>query len=141
MNKSLNWYPIFILNALNSSLKVQVHSLSHQSLTTRVDLRFPHIVLSDALEASLSRLSNSLILPEKPEWLTELLKHQSTMQLHLKWAIQDEEIVAELVSAKADSGDWLATLLVSKADNLIQAVNRGFKVETMIQTRRLYNAA
>ena len=139
--KCLNMYPAYILRALDSSLTVQISSLSHQSHITRIDLSFSPIALSDTLEASLSYIRHSPRLPEIPDWFTELFNHESTLQLQLKWALQDEEIIAELISAKADSDDWLAKLLVSESVKLTQAVNRAFKVETMIQTRRLYNAA
>ncbi|MCH9776309.1 MAG: hypothetical protein K0U90_07745 [Planctomycetes bacterium] len=137
----LRWHLSLILKALRSSLRVQIHDLSHQADTNTITLSFSHIALRGALMDSISRnIVNSAQALTHLNWMTDLifLPRDSIFEIQLKWGIQNEKISADLVSAKINTGDWLAMLFVNEAERLAQAVNRAFNLDTMIQSRRLY---
>ena len=51
--------------------------------------------------------------------------------------VEGDEITVDLVSSKG-SKNWVSKLLRDQAEDLVEAINRGFKLETMEQYRRLH---
>lgn len=140
--QQLRWHGIFILKALKQALRVEIYDLSARTSTTRIVLSFSQKALRDALAAHVSRnIINRASMLNRLEWISETVRltENPAMQMHLKWSLDGDEIRGELVSATALSKDWLSALLTREADALKLVVDRAFKTETMIQTKRFYN--
>ena len=137
----ISWHRNHLCKAIERSRGVHIGDLSGRTGNTIIRIKHNKNRLRDDLATT---VSHNLIYRCRDVGQLEVfadtvnLTSDSVVALHLKWdLLNEDDLQCELVGSKATSHDWLAKLIAKNAQKLAAAVQRGFSLNTMVQSRKM----